>query len=252
LLLGVVAVSAAVLNFAALRDLALLCGFTSGLAPLLPVTIDAGAAVGSLVWLGGWARPRARTCARWVAVTMLGMSVIGNGLSHGLVAYAQRPTWWLVVLVSAVAPAVLGAVVHLAVLATEPAPADQPQVMSGEDSADPGTDSAAAPAESVVGRSHDRYDNSPAPPPPAGGLTGDDSPAGGPGRAAELIAVGAGRRRLAGNSVSASTLPASCCTISGRRPTADGRRPTADGHRQVRRTTRTAQSDPDHRRHRMP
>ena len=53
LLLAVVAAAAAVLSFSALRDLALLCGFAAELAWLLPVVVDAGAAAGSLVWLGG-------------------------------------------------------------------------------------------------------------------------------------------------------------------------------------------------------
>ena len=48
-LLLVVAAAAAVLSFAALRDLALLCGFAPTLAWLLPVVVDAGAAAGSLV-----------------------------------------------------------------------------------------------------------------------------------------------------------------------------------------------------------
>ena len=59
-LLAVVASSAAVLSFAALRDLALVCGVASQLAWLLPVVIGAGAAAGSLVWLGGWTGYAAR------------------------------------------------------------------------------------------------------------------------------------------------------------------------------------------------
>ncbi len=122
-LLLVVATAAAVLSFAALRDLALLCGFTPTLAWLLPVVVDAGAAAGSLVWLGGWAADSARRFARALALALLGSSVAANALGHGLAAFALTPAWWVVVIVSAVAPAVLGAVVHLAVLVgrTEPA-----------------------------------------------------------------------------------------------------------------------------------
>ena len=58
-LLAVVAAAAAVLSFSALRDLAQLCGFAPELAWLLPVVVDAGAAAGSLVWLGGRAHERA-------------------------------------------------------------------------------------------------------------------------------------------------------------------------------------------------
>ena len=122
-LLLVVAAAAAVLSFAALRDLALLCGFAPTLAWLLPVVVDAGAAAGSLVWLGGWAAEPARRFARALALALLGSSVAANALGHGLAAFALAPAWWVVVGVSAVAPAVLGAVVHLAVLVgrTEPA-----------------------------------------------------------------------------------------------------------------------------------
>lgn len=130
-LLGVVAAAAAILSFAALRDLALLCGFSPQLAWLLPVVVDAGAAAGSLVWLGGWAARAARRFARALALALLGSSVAANALGHGLAAFALAPPWWVVVIVSAVAPAVLGAVVHLAVLVgrTDNHPAAHPRVV---------------------------------------------------------------------------------------------------------------------------
>lgn len=115
MLLAVVAAAAAVLSFSALRDLALVCGFDERLAWLLPVTVDAGAAAGSLAWLGT-AAPAARTYGRVLAVALLASSVGGNALGHGLDAYRLRPAWWVVVGVSAIAPAVLGALVHLVVL----------------------------------------------------------------------------------------------------------------------------------------
>jgi hypothetical protein len=150
-LLLMVAAAAAVLSFAALRDLALQCGFAVGLAWLLPVVVDAGAAAGSLVWLGGHGADPARRFARALALTLLGLSVAANALGHGLAAYAIAPAWWVVVAVSAAAPAVLGAVVHLAVLVGRPTK----------------TTDEAAPTS-----------------------TANDV------RAAELIAAGAGRRRL--------------------------------------------------------
>lgn len=115
-LLAAVAAAGAVLSFAALRDLALLCGFSARLAWLLPVVVDAGAAAGSLVWLGGHGDVRAGRFACRLALVLLASSVAANAVSHGLAAYGARPAWWLVVLVSAVAPGVLGAVVHLSVL----------------------------------------------------------------------------------------------------------------------------------------
>src|SRR4051794_23238330 len=116
LLVAVVAGAAGMLSFAALRDLALLCGFGRGLAWLLPVVIDAGAAAGSLVWLGPATGTEARVFARRLALGLLGLSVAANALGHGLAAYGLLPPWWVVVALSGIAPAVLGAMVHLAVL----------------------------------------------------------------------------------------------------------------------------------------
>ncbi|WP_300010582.1 DUF2637 domain-containing protein [Pseudonocardia sp.] len=129
-LLFVVAAAAAVLSFAALRDLALVCGFAPWLAWLLPVVVDAGAAAGSLVWLGGWSAHSARRFARALALALLGLSVAANALGHGLAAFALAPAWWVVVVVSAIAPAVLGAVVHLAVLVGR---ADEAQLLPDTD-----------------------------------------------------------------------------------------------------------------------
>jgi hypothetical protein len=127
-LLAVVALAAAVLSFDALRGLALVCGFSPFLAPLLPVTIDAGAGAGAVAWLGRQVGP-GRAFGRALALALLAASVAGNALGHALAAYSARPHWGVVVAVSAVAPAVLGAVVHLAVLVARPgeALADGPQ-----------------------------------------------------------------------------------------------------------------------------
>ncbi len=159
-LLGVVAGAAAVLSFAALRDLARVCGFTPALAWLLPVVVDAGAAAGSLVWLGGTATEPARRFARALALTLLALSVAANALGHGLATFSIAPAWWVIVIVSAIAPAVLGAVVHLAVLVGRPHPTPDPSVPTSRT-------------------------ESPEPP----SRTGDE-------RVRELIAAGAGRRRL--------------------------------------------------------
>lgn len=120
ILLTIVAAAAAVLSFAALRDLALICGFSPQLAWLLPVTVDAGAAAGSMVWLGRVVVREAMVFARALALTLLFLSVLANAVGHGLAAFGMRPAWWVVVIVSAIAPSVLGAVVHLAVLVGRP------------------------------------------------------------------------------------------------------------------------------------
>lgn len=163
LLLLTVAAAAAVLSFSALRDLALMCGFDPGLAWLLPVVVDAGAAAGSLVWLGQWSQAGADRYARTLALLLLGGSVAGNALGHGLEAYQARPHWLVVVGVSAIAPTVLGALVHLVVLVGRRAVSD--------------------------GAEHDEEGS-------ADGPVGDVATPGGD-RAAELIAAGVGRRRLA-------------------------------------------------------
>jgi uncharacterized protein DUF2637 len=209
-LLAVVATAAAVLSFAALRDLAELCGFSTWLAWLLPVVVDAGAAAGSLVWLGGRAPDRARRFARGLALVLLGSSVAANALSHGLAAYGMRPAWWVVVLVSGVAPAVLGAVVHLAVLCGRAAdrvnqeniPWGEPTLRTYEQAGTPADTTAVlpvSPTEEDAGPPADTSDASPAvglhsvPSPTPPGEAGDE-----PGDpVAELIAAGAGRRRLA-------------------------------------------------------
>jgi hypothetical protein len=125
LLLSVVASAAAILSFSSLTSLAVLCGFSDRLGWLLPVVVDAGAAAGCLVWLGSDSTERALTFARSLTWTLLASSVAGNAVVHYLAAYHLAPPWWLVVAVSAVAPAVLGSVVHLGMLVgrTEPSPA---------------------------------------------------------------------------------------------------------------------------------
>lgn len=184
LLLAVVALAAAVLSFDALHGLAVLCGFTPGLAPLLPVTVDAGAAAGSVVWL---TRPpgSARRFGRALALVLLAGSVAGNALGHGLAAYSARPSWWVVVLVSAVPPAVLGAVVHLAVLAGRKGT----QTVSTPDLDRSG--SGAAPLISNEGHDLDQAE------PGAALVSNEGVQLHAPDRAAELIEQGAGRRRLA-------------------------------------------------------
>jgi hypothetical protein len=190
LLLAVVAAAAAVLSFSALMQLAALCGFDARLGWLLPITIDAGAAAGCLVWLGRIGPGNfpghtagAASYARSMTLALLASSVAGNATVHALTAYRIVPPWWLVVAVSAVPPVVLGATVHLAVLVGRPGNAssklDEAFGGPGEDSSGwaPG-DPGAAPGEAGE------------PAGDAGGPAGED-------RAAVLIAEGAGRRRLA-------------------------------------------------------
>lgn len=180
LLLAVVAAAAAVLSFSALRDLALVCGFAAGLAWLLPVVVDAGAAAGSLVWLGRAVAEAARRFARTLALSLLALSVAANALGHGLEAFRLAPAWWVVVIVSAVAPSVLGAVVHLAVLVGR-THEDEDETPIGYSLT---REAYKADLLDDNGLSH-RWDDAP----PAALDTS-------PNRAEALIAAGAGRRRL--------------------------------------------------------
>ncbi|MEU0468265.1 DUF2637 domain-containing protein [Amycolatopsis sp. NPDC006131] len=116
--LAVVALAAAVLSFASLRHLAIVCGTPTGLAWLLPVCIDAAAVVATRLWLSGETPAEARRFARALALAMIVLSVAGNGADHALAAYGILPPWWAVVAVASVPPAVLGAVAHLSALVT--------------------------------------------------------------------------------------------------------------------------------------
>lgn len=199
-LLAVVAAAATVLSFDALRALALLCGFTPSLAWLLPVVIDAGAAAGSLAWLGS-AAPSARSYGRTLALLLLASSVGGNALGHGLAAYGVRPHWLVVVGVSAVAPAVLGALVHLVVLAARPAvdTSDAPILAATEEVADQPAPDVRTVADEVKARRsvlHSVPASGNATLTPPHGIPvvdGEDEVA----KAERLIAEGAGRPRLA-------------------------------------------------------
>lgn len=194
-LLGLVAGAAAVLSFAALRDLAALCGFSTALAWLLPVTVDAGAAAGCLAWLAGARRHCGRPFARGLTWTLLAASVAGNALVHGLSAYQLRPAWWVVVAVSAVAPAVLGAVVHLAVLvARVPEAVGEADELPGEPDEDEPAEAWPAPLDEHG--SSGWWETAPPAALPPGEPPGEAGNAPG-GRVAELIGSGAGRRRLA-------------------------------------------------------
>jgi hypothetical protein len=114
--LVVVGACAVAVSFAGLYGLALLCRFDWRLAALVPVLVDAGAAVAAVAWLAGDVPPAARRYARRLALSLLAVSVAGNACVHLLVAFATSPPWWVVVVLGAVAPAVLAAVIHLTAL----------------------------------------------------------------------------------------------------------------------------------------
>jgi len=130
--LAVVLGAAAVLSFVGLRDLAVAVGLgnldgqPSRLAWLLPVSVDAGAAVSCAVWLSGRANEAAEQFARRMTYALLVTTVAGQALHLGMHALHADAPWWLAVAVGAIPPAVVGGCVHLAVLTLRqdtPAPA---------------------------------------------------------------------------------------------------------------------------------
>jgi Protein of unknown function (DUF2637) len=164
--LAVVFAAAAMLSFSALAELAKMVGVPPGLAWLLPICTDAGVAVSTAVWLSRRHHPDAERFARRLTWALLALTVAGNAAHQGLTAAGVVPPWWVAVLVGAIPPSVVGAVVHVAVL---------------------------------VGRGGESQERE-----PLHVETGDNDPIDRPAtvpawkdRAAELIAAGAGRRKLA-------------------------------------------------------
>lgn len=121
--LAVVLTAAAVLSFDALRALALAVAIPATLAWLLPVAVDAGAAVSCACWLARDVPPDAARFARAQTWLLLAGTVAGNAAQLGMHAAGLVPPWWVAVLVGAVPPAVVGGTVHLAVLVGRPATA---------------------------------------------------------------------------------------------------------------------------------
>ncbi|WP_103381934.1 DUF2637 domain-containing protein [Pseudonocardia dioxanivorans] len=179
--LGVVLAAAAVLSFHALRDLALAVGIPTTLGWLLPIAIDAGAAVSCSAWLSRRCPPDAARFARTMTFGLLVLTVAGNAAQLGMHAAAIVPPWWVAVAVGAIPPAVVGSAVHLAVLAARGVSAP-PELAEDEIDAEPWD-------EEVPDWWADA--------PPVSTTTSDSGSTCRTDRAVELIAQGVGRRRLA-------------------------------------------------------
>lgn len=114
------ATSAALTSFDGLRQLALAAGWTSLMAPLLPLTIDAFAATATRVWLlRSTGSKRSRRFARACAVGAILFSLAGNAVYHLIAANLLVATWFIVLGVGAIPPVILGLVSHLAVLRSQ-------------------------------------------------------------------------------------------------------------------------------------
>ena len=146
--MSITAVSAVVSSFSGLRALAMATGWPSGLALLLPGTVDAYAMTATRVWLSaatGSARPR--RFARWNAIGAISLSLLGNATWHLVAAGVMGISWPIVVIVGAVPPAVLGLLSHLAVLRGQD---EEDEASSGGTEPDDGQDDEAADASSQL------------------------------------------------------------------------------------------------------
>lgn len=151
--LAVVLVAAAVLSFHALRDLAITVRIAESYAWLLPIAVDAGAAVSCACWLSRSVPEDASHFARSMTWALLAGTVIGNAAHLGMTAAGIVPPWWAAVLVGAIPPAVVGGTVHLAVLVgrghqSSPAadtPEAPPLVVDTEPEPEPEQEAGAAP-----------------------------------------------------------------------------------------------------------
>ncbi|MGH3026451.1 MAG: DUF2637 domain-containing protein, partial [Gaiellaceae bacterium] len=115
----IAAASAAVASFTGLRGLALVTGWPSRLAWLLPLTVDAYAMTSARVWLASTTRTRrARQFARANAVGAIAASIAGNATYHAVTVGLLTVSAPIVVLVGAVPAAVLGLTAHLHALRT--------------------------------------------------------------------------------------------------------------------------------------
>lgn len=132
--LAVVLAAAAVLSFDALRSLAEAVSIPAGLAWLLPIAVDAGAAVSCATWLSPRSPADASRFAARMTWCLLAVTVAGNAGQLGMHAEHLVPPWWVAVLVGAIAPAVVGSSVHLLVLlGRTPVPAGPDREADHED-----------------------------------------------------------------------------------------------------------------------
>src|SRR3954467_13689890 len=82
----VIGAAAAALSFASIAGLAVQCGIPPELAWLLPIVIDAGVVVGTIVWLSRRLFPNedARRLAAGYTIGLLAVSVLTNVTNHVL------------------------------------------------------------------------------------------------------------------------------------------------------------------------
>ncbi|WP_329313703.1 DUF2637 domain-containing protein [Streptomyces sp. NBC_01262] len=147
-----VGVAAAASSYAGLQNLAIRTGWVPWLSWLLPLTVDAYAMTATRVWLAKSTRSQAaRDWAKRNAIGAITVSVGGNAVDHATAAHVFAITWPLVVAVSAIPPIVLGLLVHLAHLRTQPAAVTEQH----DTEAQPEQEAAAPPPEQDKDRQPD-------------------------------------------------------------------------------------------------
>lgn len=107
---------AAVLSFNSSRDLADMCGFHNWLSWVWPLCLDAVAYTSTRIWLSRNTDTDTRRYARGLALTGITLSLGANGLDLFLSVEKLAPIWGVVLLVGAIPPAMLAAVIHMLVM----------------------------------------------------------------------------------------------------------------------------------------
>lgn len=107
---------AAVLSFNSSRDLADMCGFHGWLSWVWPVCLDAVAYTSTRIWLSRATDNDTRRYARHLALFAICLSLAANGLDLFLGVEKLAPVWGVVLLVGAIPPATLAAVIHMLVM----------------------------------------------------------------------------------------------------------------------------------------
>jgi hypothetical protein len=107
---------AAVLSFNSSRDLADACGFHDWLSWVWPVCLDAVAYTATRIWLSRTTDDPTRLYARRLALAGISLSLAANGLDLFLSVEKLAPVWGVVLLVGAIPPAMLAAVIHMLVM----------------------------------------------------------------------------------------------------------------------------------------
>jgi hypothetical protein len=112
--IAAIAVLGAVVSAIFLSRLALRAGIPADLAWTLPVVVDLGGGVATLLWIKG--HGVVQGWAKGVALGALGATLVGNSVSHLIEVGLVPVTVWLVIGVGAVYPAILWLMIHLLAL----------------------------------------------------------------------------------------------------------------------------------------